>query len=121
MDIQSIIQIGTGIVVTVVTTVIYVIKIHKSKNRNEKLSTINKYAQIIQKIPSMITEAEQSVGAGNGTLKKTLVLQNIQLQCAEKGIEYKNDEFTQEIEKILETPQKKEPQCSNANNNSSTQ
>lgn len=122
MDIQSIVQIGAGILTTVTATIIYAIKVHKCKTRNEKLSTLNKYAQIVQMIPTMIKEAEQNVGEGNGALKKTLVLQNIQLQCAEKGIEYKNDEFTTEIEKILETPQKKEQQlCSNANNNSSTQ
>lgn len=107
MDIQSIIQIGAGIATTVVTAVVYATKVHKCKTRNEKLATINKYAQIVQMIPTMINEAEKNVGAGNGELKKTLVLQNIQLKCAEKGIEYKNDEFEQEIEKILETPQKK--------------
>lgn len=108
MDIQSIVQVGAGIVATLTTTIIYAVKVHKCKNKNDKLKEINKYAQIVQQIPTMIKEAEKNVGNGNGALKKTLVLQQIQLKCAEKGIAYKNNEFAEEIEKILETPKKKE-------------
>lgn len=108
MDIQSIIQVGAGIVATLTTTIIYAVKVHRCKTKNEKLKEINKYAQIVQKIPDMIKEAEASVGSKNGALKKTLVLQQIQLRCAEEGIAYNNNKFAEAIENILETPQKKE-------------
>lgn len=94
------------------------------KNANtttEKVRLLNKYAQIVQQIPELITEAEQTVGTGNGALKKTLVLQKIQLLCAEMGITYKNEEFSAEVEKVLETPQKKDTECKNVNSNSSMQ
>ena len=64
--------------------------------------------EIVQKIPELITQAELTVGSGNGALKKTLVLQQLQLMCAEKGINSNEQKFNEKIEEILLTPQKKE-------------
>lgn len=121
MDTQLILQIIGYLIIIIAYTVFTVLKIKKSNNKTEVAETLNKYAEIVKQIPTMINNAENSVGAGNGALKKTLVLQQIQLLCAEKGIEYKNEEFSQEIEKMLTTPQKKEELCKNVNNNSSNQ
>ena len=122
MDLTQIVQIVGSSAGIIITIIIAIIKIRNANTTTEKVRIINKYAQIIQQIPEMIKNAETSVGNGNGALKKTLVLQQIQLLCAEKGIDYKNEEFSQEIEKILETPQKKDnTTCTNVNNNSSTQ
>lgn len=88
-------------------TILSVVKQVKTSKDNKKVREINKYAQIIQKLPDMISQAEEKVGSGNGELKKTLVMQQVELECAEKGIKFKYPGFSDEIETILETPQKK--------------
>ena len=108
MGIEQWIQLAISIVAIIATIVTAIIKVHNANTKTEKVRLINKYAQIIQQIPTIITDIETQVGAGNGALKKTLVLQKIQLLCAEMGIKYQNEEFSTEVEKILETPQKKE-------------
>ena len=121
MPIEQIIQLAGSIIAIIATIIIAYLRIRNAKTKEEKAKLINEYASIIQKIPELIKNAEETVGNGNGALKKTLVLQQIQLLCAEKGLSFENEEFNQKIEKILETPQKKtgdETKCTNVNNNS---
>ena len=109
VDITQILQIvGSTLAVgiTAATTLITTTKkLKKAKSTNEKMQVIN---EIVQKIPELITQAELTVGSGNGALKKTLVLQQLQLMCAEKGINSNEQKFNEKIEEILLTPQKKE-------------
>ena len=121
MPIEQILQLVGSIVTIIAAILITYLRVKNAKTKEEKATLLNEYASIIQKIPELIKNAETTVGNGNGALKKTLVLQQIQLLCAEKGLSYENTEFNQKIEEILETPQKKtkdKEKCTNVNNNS---
>ena len=121
MPIEQILQLAGSIITIIAAIIIAYWKVKNAKSKEEKATLLNEYASIIQKIPELIKNAEETVGSGNGALKKTLVLQQIQLLCAEKGLSFENEGFNQKIEEILETPQKKtgdETKCTNVNNNS---
>ena len=71
---------------------------------------------IAEKLPELIKQAEENIGAGNGEQKKVTVL-NAVLNLASKSLGRKLSEeeisfiitnATQQIENILGTPQKKE-------------
>ena len=75
----------------------------KGKSKREKTL---KLAQILQELPNLILSAEKS--GYTGISKQKMVLIDIQKLCLEKQIEYNEKEWIVEIERILETPQKKE-------------
>ncbi|UPW40907.1 hypothetical protein [Sigmofec virus UA08Rod_6125] len=95
---------GCSIVITATTTIIAIVK---AKKENKK-SKLVKLAKIVQQIPGLIAEAEQTLGSGTGKAKLRYVLNAIQIECLKAQIEYKEDEIKVEIENILSTPQKKE-------------
>lgn len=74
---------------------------------NDHLHHLVELAKIVQKIPNFINEAEEIIGDGKGLAKLKYVLNNIQMQCQLAEIEFNEEEFKEEVEKILETPQKK--------------
>ena len=122
-DLATILQaVGSGLAI-IITIITAIVKVKQAKTTTEKVRLLNKYAQIVQQIPTLVTEAEEKVGSGNGALKKTIVLQQIQLQCAKMNLDYNEQNWETEIEKVLTTPQKKEAEkcTTNVNNNSSTQ
>lgn len=95
-------------VLTIATTIIIsAVNIFKEKNKTNRLRKINKLAQIVQKLPQFIKESELLVGAGNGDIKNRLVLNQCQIECDNQNVEFIENDFKAEIEKILETPQKK--------------
>lgn len=79
-----------------------------SKCSSKKKDKVIKVAKILQKLPGLITTFEENSKPGTGRTKKQLVLNQIQIECLSQGIEYIEEEWSEEIEKILETPQKKE-------------
>lgn len=105
---SEIITAGASIIITVATAIASAISSKKKSKQTEKANQKVEYAKIIQKLPEYIKEAETIFGSGNGTAKKIFVLNNIQIDCLKANIEYLQTEFEYEIEKILETPQKKE-------------
>lgn len=73
-----------------------------------KLKKLVQLAKIVKKIPDYIIEAENIVGPGNGATKFALVMNKLQIDCMTNNVDYKEEELKYEVEKILETPQKKE-------------
>lgn len=89
-----------------ITAISIIIAIIQTIKKGKKSKTVE-LAKVVQKIPEFITEAEQIIGTGKGVAKLQYVLNKIQLQCQLAGIEFQEQQFKQEVEKILETPQKK--------------
>lgn len=95
--------------IIIATTIIsLIVTICKTKGKEEKQHKIIQLAQIVQKLPGIISGIEQAVGAGNGNIKLLLALNQAQIECNNAGVEYNEEQFKNEIEKILETPHKKE-------------
>ena len=106
--------------ITAITTIFAIIKYIQAKRcnckaketaeENEKLRKVNTLAKIIQKIPELISKAEKLFPTNGeikfGAQKLEYVLKELKILCMEEDIEYLETEFTYEIEKILETPQK---------------
>lgn len=90
-----------------VTAISIIIAIIQTIRKGKKCKSVE-LAKVVQKIPEYITEAEQIIGDKKGIAKLQYVLNKIQLQCQINGIDYKENEFKFEVEKILETPQKKQ-------------
>lgn len=111
-----------SLAITIVTTIIAIVKLVQAKKsrgeakktaeENERLRQVVTLAQIVQKIPDFISKAEElfpSTGELKfGPQKLEYVLRELQILCMQKGIDFKEQELTYEIEKILETPQKGE-------------
>lgn len=97
----------TTLASTAIGIIGYVISIilNKKKNKADKLVDL---AQIIEKLPEFITEAEKIFGSGNGTAKLAYVLNKVQIECLKNKIEYNEEEIRLKVEEILKTPQKKE-------------
>lgn len=93
-----------GIVSTIITTILTIY----SKKETSKKGKIIELAKVVQKLPNYIQAAEEMFGAGKGKVKKQYVLNEARNECLLNDIEFKKDEFSEEVEKILETPQKKE-------------
>lgn len=79
----------------------------KSKGKG-KLKKFVELAKIVKKIPNYIIEAENIVGPGNGATKLALVMNKLQIDCLANNVDYDEQALEYEVEKILETPQKKE-------------
>ncbi|UPW36494.1 hypothetical protein [Peromfec virus RodF8_36] len=90
-----------------VTAISIIIAIAQTIKKGKKEKTVE-LAKVVQKIPDFISEAEQIIGEGKGIAKLQYVLNKIQLQCQINNIDFEEKAFTEEVEKILETPQKKE-------------
>lgn len=58
-------------------------------------------------LPTLVAEAEDLFGAGNGPAKRNYVLNKVHIKCLELSIPYEENELIKLIEQILETPQKK--------------
>lgn len=102
------IKLGITILAFATTVITGAIGIFKEKNKTKRLRKVNALAKILQKLPQFIKESELLVGEGNGDIKNRLVLNQCQIECDNAGLEFNEDEFKAEIEKILETPTKKE-------------
>ena len=85
---------------SIIATVISIIK-STQKNKSQKLVEL---AKIVKDLPKYINESEQIFGGGTGPAKLAYVLNKVQMQCMANGVEYDEQGFTAEIEKILATP-----------------
>ena len=83
-----------------ITTIISIIASNK-KNKAQKLVEL---AKVVQKLPEYINEAETIFGTGTGTAKMAYVLNKVQMACMQNKVEYNENQFKVEIEKILATP-----------------
>lgn len=63
--------------------------------------------KVMQKIPSFVIEAESVLSNCNGASKLAYVLNRIQNECLLTHVKYDEKAFTQEVENVLSTPQKK--------------
>lgn len=95
---------GISVCITAVSTIIAIAKGKKAKSKTKSINL----AKILQTIPNIITKAETLLGAGTGKAKLEFALKELKIACLEKNVEFDEQGFTEEIEKILETPQKKE-------------
>lgn len=80
----------------------------KIKANNKEKTKKLELARIIKQIPELVTDAEEYIGTGNGFAKLNYVLNKIHIMCIEKGLSFDEEGFEYEIEKVLETPQKKQ-------------
>ena len=80
-------------------------------------STLVKIAKVVQRIPDYLLEAEQVLGAGQGTRKLAYALHLVKIICDSLGVDYEKYEagFIGEIERILATPQKHDTSVVNEN------
>ena len=91
----------------IVTAISITIAIIKELKAGKKEKVI-KLASVVKSIPKLIVEAEELLGQGNGSAKKTYVLNQLCIMCLQLGIEYDENGLGIEIENVLATPQKKE-------------
>jgi len=88
---------------SIITTILSIFS-NSQKNKKEKIVQL---AKIVQKLPEYIKQSEEMFGTGKGRVKKQYVLNEVRNECLLNEIEYKENEFSEEVEKILDTPQKK--------------
>lgn len=88
---------------SIITTILSIFS-NSQKNKKEKIVQL---AKIVQKLPDYIKQSEEMFGAGKGRVKKQYVLNEVRNECLLNEIDYKENEFSEEVEKILDTPQKK--------------
>lgn len=94
-------QIGLSIGLAVVSIIVAFIGFIKNK-KTQKVSAI------LAKIPNYIIEAETIFGGGTGKAKLAYVLNKIQVDCVKANINISEEVLTQQIENVMETPQKKQ-------------
>lgn len=95
--------------------ILAVVGFWKGKGKG-KLKKLIELAKIVKKIPGYIIEAENIVGPGNGATKLALVMNKLQIDCLANNVDYDEQALEYEVEKILETPQKKENTVENKEN-----
>lgn len=77
----------------------------KKLPKSEKITAIY---PILKTLPEIVTQAEEILGPKTGGTKLLFVLQEVQKLCTQKGVYYDEKYWTEEIETILNSPQKKE-------------
>lgn len=96
---------GIGVTITNIVTLIKNAKNNKTiKTQDEQIS----FNKVLNNLPKNINNAEELVGEKKGALKKTIVLQNAQIECKNAGCGYQSETLDKKIEEILTTPTKKE-------------
>lgn len=116
------VSLGITAATTLLAIILYFINRKKKNTSNElaeqviRLQEVNNIAKILQKLPELINKAEKTFPSGDigkfGPAKLMWVLGEVEKLCLKHEVEYNEDQFTVEIEKILETPQKKEEKAS---------
>ena len=76
----------------------------KKLPKSEKLTAIE---PILVELPDMIQRAESALGSKTGFSKLIYVLRLVQDRCLDKGLPYDEKFWTEKIENILATPEKK--------------
>lgn len=83
------------------------IKSKRVETANKVLNDEAKRNAVLAKVSDHINKAEQLFGAGNGTAKKMFALSNAKMDALVANVVIDEDIISQEIEKILTTPQAK--------------
>lgn len=106
MDLELVINIGVAIVAWVAALLNMIVE----KSKTKKAKKIVNLAKVVQKIPAHIKAAEELIGDGNGEKKLAVVMEKIKIDCLQLAVDYESniEGLTQEVEKVLETPQKKQ-------------
>ena len=80
------------------------------KSKTKKAKKIVNLAKVVQRIPAHIKAAEELIGDGNGEKKLAVVMEKIKIDCLQLAVNYEDniEGLTQEVEKVLDTPQKKQ-------------
>lgn len=73
-----------------------------------KKSKLVRSAQILQELPTYITEAETIFGSKTGVAKLAYVLSKINIACIQEHLKFDEEAWKNQVEDILQTPQKKE-------------
>ena len=93
--------------IEIATSVVFgIIGIAAAVYKNYKHKKTIKLAQIVQRIPQHIIEAEET--GAIGAVKLAMVIHKVHIECLESNIKFNENQIKEEVEKILETPQKKE-------------
>lgn len=108
MAVSEIISIACACVFAVVSVFVNVVALFK-KNKKAKV------LEILANVPCYVSQAEQIFGAGNGQAKLQWVLTKIQIDCVKANVDITEDKAKEEIEKVLDTPQKKEVESTSEN------
>ncbi len=115
MTSETISLIGAGAValLSIIYNIVSIIVKNKKqsalKKENDEITRQNILMDILGKVPSYINQAEQIfTQSGSGVAKKIVAKSLAQIECVNRGIEYNEECFDYEIERILTTPQKKE-------------
>lgn len=108
MSIDLIITIAYGVATTLSTVIGFVLN-KRSKDQAEHFKAVNRFNEVLNDLPDAISEVESKVvGTKQGAIRKTLVMQNAQLECGSRGVQFDLPKVSDQIEKILKAPQKKE-------------
>lgn len=111
MDLELVINIGVAIVAWVAALLNMIVE----KSKTKKAKKIVNLAKVVQKIPAHIKAAEELIGDGNGEKKLAVVMEKIKIDCLQLAVDYESniEGLTQEVEKVLDTPQKKQNEETN--------
>ena len=101
MAVSEIVSVACSCVFGVVTILVNSLVLCK---KNKKAKILNIFANV----PSYVSQAEQIFGPGNGKAKLQWVITKIQIDCVKANVEISEDAAAKEVERVLETPQKKE-------------
>lgn len=101
MAISEIVSLVSACVFAVVTIIVNIVTLLK---KNKKATVL----QILANVPSYVSQAEQIFGSGNGQAKLQWVLTKIQIDSVKANVDISEDVVKEEIESVLQTPQKKE-------------
>lgn len=111
MDLELVINISVAIVAWVAALLNMIVE----KNKTKKAKKIVNLAKVVQRIPAHIKAAEELIGDGNGEKKLAVVMEKIKIDCLQLAVDYESniEGLTQEVEKVLDTPQKKQNEETN--------
>lgn len=80
-----------------------VASIFTTSKKNKKARTL----EILANVTDYVKQAETIFGTGNGTAKLQWVLTKVQIDCVKNNLKITDAEISNEVEKVLETPEKK--------------
>lgn len=100
LDIYQIVSIVCGALAVFFATVDLLLSLRKKRN-------VSLY-KIVEKIPSLVLEADSLFPSGSGASKLAYVLTQIRTLCVMNKVNYDEQGFTEYIESVLSAPQKKE-------------
>lgn len=99
MTVGEIIGLVLPIAIAVASVISNIITLIKKNKKSTALS-------ILASVPNYVAQAEQIFGKGNGQAKLQWVLTKIQIDAVRANLKISDEEVTEKVEEILETPEK---------------